>query len=263
MVDLWYPKGVTTPEQRLRYYAEQVRHRRGRLALLRDPAARVRRELGRAHARRLRLPREGVRPDDRPRGRRPVAAAELRDFEYEATDRGRVLRPVARTWSTPRFDVFLDAIEPLPDAGKLGGILMQFPPYFTANAGEDERRNLEYLEYAAAKLEGHRMLVEFRHPSWVERGSASSARCASWPTATSRTCPSTRRSSRRARTMPPLHALTSDWAYVRFHGRNRETYFKPHEDRGGPLRLPLLDRGARGVGAEDPRAGRGRRPRRS
>jgi uncharacterized protein YecE (DUF72 family) len=26
-------------------------------------------------------------------------------------------------------------------------------------------------------------------------------------------------------TMPPLAALTSEWAYVRFHGRNRDTYF--------------------------------------
>jgi uncharacterized protein YecE (DUF72 family) len=26
--------------------------------------------------------------------------------------------------------------------------------------------------------------------------------------------------------MPPMSALTSDWAYVRFHGRNAETWFK-------------------------------------
>ena len=61
MVDLWYPKGVTTPEQRLRYYAARFDTVEVDSSFYALPRARYAETWARAHARRLHLPREGVR----------------------------------------------------------------------------------------------------------------------------------------------------------------------------------------------------------
>src|SRR5215210_7551847 len=76
--------------------------------------------------------------------------------------RGRVERP-PREARAVVFRAFLDALEPLRAAGKLGGILFQLPPYVVYKPS-----SLDYLEWAAGELGGDRMLVEFRHRSWFE-----------------------------------------------------------------------------------------------
>ncbi|MBC7789480.1 MAG: DUF72 domain-containing protein [Anaerolineae bacterium] len=57
---------------------------------------------------------------------------------------------------------FLDALEPLREAGKLGSVLLQYPPWFTptgANAAE--------LRGARERLGEVRGAVEFRRGSWL------------------------------------------------------------------------------------------------
>ena len=61
------------------------------------------------------------------------------------------------------FRRFREALEPLRSAGKLGGILMQFPPYVVYRPP-----SFEYLEWAQEQLGGDEMLVEFRHASWLD-----------------------------------------------------------------------------------------------
>jgi uncharacterized protein YecE (DUF72 family) len=225
MVDLWYPKGVRTPEQRLRYYAARFDTVEVDSPFYAIPP----REWARNWCERtpgdfiFHVKAYGLMTGHEVdiRSLPPMLA----DYGYEATDRGRV-RHASPDMVDASFDVFLDAIEPLRECGKLGGVLMQYPPWFTANTGEDERRNLDVIEHAAAKLEGLRTLVEFRHPSWLSEERAGRTlrfladrglTYVSVDAPQFETC----------RTMPPLHALTTDWAYVRFHGRNCETYFKP------------------------------------
>jgi uncharacterized protein YecE (DUF72 family) len=137
-------------------------------------------------------------------------------------DRGRVDRP-PRELRGVVFAAFLDALEPLRTAGKLGGILFQLPPYVTWKPS-----SLDYLEWANEQLRGTPMLVEPRHRSWFaedvraellrwleERGMA-------WvvvdaPKVDAANVPET------------LVAATSPLAYVRFHGRNAGTW----NHRGG------------------------------
>ncbi len=57
---------------------------------------------------------------------------------------------------------FLSLVEPLLRAGKLGCVMIQFPPWFTATRGR--ARELETLRERLAELP---MSVEFRHPSWL------------------------------------------------------------------------------------------------
>jgi uncharacterized protein YecE (DUF72 family) len=222
MVGLWYPRGVTTPEERLRYYASRF----GTVEVDSSFYAIPRRSYADAWVERT--PADfifhvkayglmtGHEVDER------MLAPELRDYPYDAT-RGRV-RHADPDMVDASFNLFLDAIGPLREAGKLGGILMQFPPYFTATSAGDERRGLSYLDYMAGKLDGYRTLVEFRHPSWVdERHLARTLRFlrdrglfyVSIDNPQLETRP----------TMPPVSAATGDWAYVRLHGRNADTWF--------------------------------------
>jgi uncharacterized protein YecE (DUF72 family) len=227
MAALWYPPGVSTPEQRLRYYAGQF----DTVEVDSPFYALPQRSYAEAWARRT--PQDfvfhvkaygmmtGHEVDER------ALPPELRDFPHAVTPRGRVQHP-SRDMVDASFDIFMDAIEPLAQAGKLGGILMQFPPFFTALTADHERRNLEYIEYAAAKLAPARMLVEFRHPSWVDEAHRERTlrfladRGLSYVSVDSPQFPD-------RSTMPPLAAVTSDWSYVRFHGRNQDTWFKRTE----------------------------------
>ncbi|MBD3168350.1 MAG: DUF72 domain-containing protein [candidate division Zixibacteria bacterium] len=56
----------------------------------------------------------------------------------------------------------LESVKPLEDAGKLKGILAQFPWSFKLN-----RANLEYLKRHLHDFGEHPLFVEFRHDSWV------------------------------------------------------------------------------------------------
>ena len=222
MVGLWYPPGVTTPEQRLRYYAERFDTVEVDSSYYAIPQ--------RSYAERWveRTPASfsfhmkayglmtGHEVDVR------TLPPELRDFPF-TVERGRVRSPHP-DMVDGAFDLFLDAIEPLHASGRLGGILMQFPPTFTASSPEHARRNLEYLDHVAERLEGYRTLVEFRHPSWVAPERVDDtlaflrARGLAYVSVDSPQFPS-------GITMPPLAAATSDWAYVRFHGRNCDSWF--------------------------------------
>ena len=77
-----------------------LRHGRGELELLRHPDGRGRRGLGAQNARRVRLPREGVRDDDPPSGEgRPASARPARRGRGRPPGPGR---PSARASCAPR-----------------------------------------------------------------------------------------------------------------------------------------------------------------
>ncbi len=57
---------------------------------------------------------------------------------------------------------FADALRPLHEADKLGGVLFQYPPWFVPK--KDNRRELEAL---AERLPQYSICVEFRSPMWL------------------------------------------------------------------------------------------------
>jgi uncharacterized protein YecE (DUF72 family) len=57
---------------------------------------------------------------------------------------------------------FLDAMEPLVQAGKLSAFLLVLPPRFGP-----EKRRLEELDMLAEKFRAHTVAVELRHKGWV------------------------------------------------------------------------------------------------
>lgn len=118
---------------------------------------------------------------------------------------------------------FLDALTPLRSAGKLGAVLLQFPPWF-----KPSRESADAIRQARARLGDTLGAVEFRHRNWLEGRVAD------------RTlrlledldlayvmvdAPQGLESS-----VPPAVGVTSSrLAVVRLHGRRRETWEKRHD----------------------------------
>jgi len=136
--------------------------------------------------------------------------------------RGRVDRP-PREARAAVFRAFLDALDPLRSAGKLGGLLFQLPPYIVYKPS-----SLEYLEWAAEQLGDDRMLVEFRHRSWFEDDVVPEV--LRWLEERRMAYVTVDAPKVDAGNVPKtVVAATAPTAYVRFHGRNAATWNK----RGG------------------------------
>ena len=155
----WYPKAL--PLASASCIRAAFRHRRGRLDVL-PPACRGDgATLGGANAGRLRHAHQGIRTETRHPVKLEALPPDLRD-DAPTDDKGRVERP-SREFRGEVFRRFLEALEPLRSAGKLGGILFQFPSYVVF-----KDRSLEYLQWAREQLGNDEMLVEFRHSSWFD-----------------------------------------------------------------------------------------------
>jgi uncharacterized protein YecE (DUF72 family) len=212
----WYPPSARSPEARLRYYADRFDTVEVNSTYYRLPAVQmVERWAERTppgfvmHVKAFALmTRHPIKADALP--------PELRE-DAPVDDRGRIDR-VPRPFRGEVFRVFLDALEPLRRAGKLGGILLQFPPYFVLRD-----RSLEYLEWAKEQLGGDEMLVEFRHASWLdEENRATTLRFLEERGMTYVTVDAPRTGARNV--LPTVVATTTGTAYVRFHGRNAKTW---------------------------------------
>jgi len=130
----------------------------------------------------------------------------LRELPYQPDARGRIRTP-SRELRDAVIDSLLEAVGPL--GGKLGAILLQLPPYVVS--GADQRRELARI---IERLKPARTAVEFRHRSWAEPGE----REAAWVVVDA-----PRIDARNV--MPPIVEVTSPaLAYLRLHGRNKETW---------------------------------------
>jgi uncharacterized protein YecE (DUF72 family) len=147
---------------------------------------------------------------------------DLRD-EAQTDDRGRVDRP-SREFRGKVFRRFLDALEPLRAAGKLGGVLFQFPSYVVY-----KDRSLDYLRWAHEQVVGDEMLVEFRHESWLDEEHRDETLSFLEELGATHVIVDAPRIEGAKNLVPTVLALTSPTAYIRFHGRNASTWNK----RGG------------------------------
>jgi uncharacterized protein YecE (DUF72 family) len=154
--------------------------------------------------------------------RHPVKVEQLPPDLREAApldSRGRVDRP-PRGFRAEVFRRFHDALSPLRKTRKLGGILMQLPPYIVFKPSA-----LEYLEWAKEQLGGDEMLVEFRHASWLDEENR--LETLAFLERNHMTYVIVDAPRMKARNVSPtVVATTSRTAYVRFHGRNAATWNK-------------------------------------
>jgi uncharacterized protein YecE (DUF72 family) len=170
--NVFYPRGVSSAEERLRYYAEQFpvvevdssyyslpeRANAVRWAERTPPQFSFHLK---AHALMTGQPTEVARLPDAlvealPRALAAKSRVYARDLPGEIVD---------AVWSH-----FVDALAPLEDAGKLGGVLLQYPRWFLPTPA-----NKHLLAEAATRLAGIPTSVELRNRLWF-----SSAQSTGW-----------------------------------------------------------------------------------
>ncbi len=152
--------------------------------------------------------------------RHPVRAEQLPPDLREGApvdDRGRIDRP-PRELRAEAFGRFHAALEPLRSAGKLGGILLQFPSYVVA---KDLSR--DYLAWAVEQLRGDRPLVEFRHRSWLDDENRAETLAFLEELGAANVVVDAPKTDAK-NLVPTVIAATSPLAYVRLHGRNAATW---------------------------------------
>ncbi len=215
---LFYPPGVKGAEERLRYYAERFDVVEANSTYYRLPDEHMVRHWAE------RTP-EGFVMHVKAFGvmtRHPVKAEQLPPDLREGApldDRGRVDRP-PREFRAEVFRRFHEALDPLRETRKLGGILMQLPPYVVFKPS-----SLEYLEWAQEQLGGDEMLVEFRHASWLdEENRRETLGFLESHHMTYVIVDAPRMEARNV--SPTVVATTTPTAYIRFHGRNASTWNK-------------------------------------
>jgi uncharacterized protein YecE (DUF72 family) len=156
----WYPPDASTPEARLRYYADQFpivevdstyytppNERNSELWAARTPEYfrfNIKAfSLLTQHPTRVNALYKDIRPET------DKANVYAKDLEPKVVD---------EVWER-----FLSALEPLHSAGKLGALLFQFPQWFTIR-----RSNKDYLLECKERAAPYRICVEFRSASWFK-----------------------------------------------------------------------------------------------
>src|SRR3954447_24614703 len=115
------------------------------------------------------------------------------------------------------WEAFRDGLEPLREAGQLGSILLQYPRWFFPSS-----ENRATIEEAAERLGGLTCAVEFRNGSWLNEKNAE--RPLRFLTDHGIAFVMVDEPQGFKSSVPPVTAVTSDLAIVRFHGRNAETW---------------------------------------
>ncbi len=226
--DVFYPPALKTAEDRLRFYAAQfntvevdatyyalVSERNAELWAERTPPGFVFNI--KAFAMLTQHPVDATRL--------PAAVKSMLPAGERAATR---LRHPPREVLEMAFGMFWSALEPLRAAGKLGHLLFQFPPYFTARPS-----NLDYIAGLKQRMPGAAVAIEFRHNSWLE--GAQRAETFRFLERHGLTFVSI---DTPPATVEPVFAVTGSEAYVRFHGRNRENWYK--RDGGAAERFKYL-----------------------
>jgi len=209
----WYPAEANTPEQRLRYYASVFPLVEVDATYYALPAEQT------ARAWATRTP-AGFTFNVKAfslftQHPTPVRAlpADLREAAGRSGKDRVYLSGVDPAVTEQAWDRFLAALEPLREAGKLGAILLQFPPWFPIG-----RANREYILACARRAAPRRVCVEFRNRTWMTEDNQRETLaflaghnlpyvCVDMPQG----YPSS---------IPPVLAATSDLAVVRMHGHS-------------------------------------------
>jgi uncharacterized protein YecE (DUF72 family) len=216
LVKAWYPREVRTGEARLRYYAE-------RFDTVEIDSTFYRMQPPETVAKWAERTPDGFVFHVKafaPMTRHPVKVEALPEDvqkRAEANERGRV-EYLPRDLRAEVFAAFREMLGPFREAGKLGGVLFQMPPYVVFRAS-----SLEYLEWAQAQLDGDPMLVEFRHQSWMDDEHRAETLAFLEERGMANVIVDAPRSEAK-NLIPTVVALTSAVAYVRMHGRNAKTW---------------------------------------
>jgi uncharacterized protein YecE (DUF72 family) len=220
----WYPDDASNPEKRLKYYASQFPLVEVDSAYYALPAERT------AEAWAARTPEHftfNIKAfslfTQHPTPVRSLPT-DLREDAGKAGKDRVYLKDVDPQLTNEAWDRFLAALEPLRAAGKLGAILLQFPPWFPIG-----RANKQYILDCAQRVAPDRVCVEFRNRTWMTGENEEETLkflsdhqlpyvCVDEPQGY-------------PNSIPPVLAATSDLAVVRLHGHSEHWDAKTVQER--------------------------------
>ncbi|MFG1996219.1 DUF72 domain-containing protein [Actinoplanes sp. NPDC048988] len=219
----WYPASADTPEKRLAYYAKQFAVVEVDSTYYGPPAEQTTRLWAE------RTP-DGftfnIKAFSMLTGHPTKVSAIYKDLRPE-TDKKNVYpgdlpaQAYEEIWSR-----FLSALDPLVEAGKLGAVLFQFPPWFGIR-----KSNKEYLLEVASRCKPLRPVFEFRNASWFSGANQNETldflRAHKLPFV-GVDMPQGHKSS-----IPAIMAATADLAVVRFHGHSDKWTSKDIHEKFG------------------------------
>jgi uncharacterized protein YecE (DUF72 family) len=222
----WYPPEASTPEKRLRYYARQF-------PLVEVDAtyyALPNRQTATAWAERtpesFTFNIKSFSLFTQHPTRVSALPADLRQAA-EKTGKARVyLRDIDPAIAEEAWDRFLAALDPLLDAGKLGAILFQFPPWFPIS-----RARKEYIVSCAERVAPRRVCIEFRNETWMKPDNQKETLDFLSSHDLPYVCVDMPQGHRDS--IPPVLAVTADLAVVRMHGHSDKWDSKDIYDRFG------------------------------
>ena len=223
----WYPPEASTPEDRLRFYAEQFpivevdstyytppNERNSELWAARTPdyfRFNIKAfSLLTQHPTRVSSIYKDVRPET------DKANVYAKDLEPKVVD---------EVWER-----FLSALEPLHKVGKLGAVLFQFPQWFTIR-----RSNKDYLLECKERAAPYRICVEFRSATWF-KDEQTSGETLDFLRSYGLPYVVVDMPQGHASSVPPVVAATTpDLAVVRFHGHSSKWNSRDIYERFGYL----------------------------
>jgi uncharacterized protein YecE (DUF72 family) len=222
----WYPPEADTPERRLRYYARQFGLVEVDATYYALPAEQT------ATAWAARTPagftfnvkafslftQHPTRVAALPKDLRPAAEKTGKDRVY--------LKDMDPAVVDEAWQRFLSALEPLHQAGKLGAILLQFPPWFPIS-----RARKEYILACAQRAAPRRVCVEFRNHTWMTPDNQRETLDFLAEHQLPYVCVDMPQGHRDS--IPPVLAATSDLAVVRLHGHSEKWDSKDIHERFG------------------------------
>jgi uncharacterized protein YecE (DUF72 family) len=117
-------------------------------------------------------------------------------------------------------DRFRESLDPLAAAGKIGALLVQFPPSFKQTPA-----SLDYLRWLLQGFRDYSPAVELRHRSWSDTLAATLTLLNEFRAAWVQIDEPKFRFSVRQNRLPNI----TDFYYMRLHGRNAEKWWKHDE----------------------------------
>ncbi len=220
----WYPPEATTPEKRLRYYATRFPLVEVDSTYYALPAEKT------AAAWAQRSP-DGFTFNIKAfslftQHPTPVRAlpVDLRESAGKAGKDRVYLKDVDAEVTGQAWERFLTALEPLRQAGKLGAILLQFPPWFPIS-----RANKDYITACAERAAPRQVCVEFRNHTWMTSGNQKET--LEFLTAHGLPYVCVDEPQGYSNSVPPVLAATSDLAVVRLHGHSEHWESKDIQER--------------------------------
>ena len=117
------------------------------------------------------------------------------------------------------YSAFTEAIQPVIEARKFGGIIAQFPWGFKRTP-----ENISHLKFLKERLADYPLFVEFRNAAWITEDIFEDLQAVGIGYCSVD-------EPRLKGLVPPVARLTTDTGYVRLHGRNAKNWWGGSGDR--------------------------------